>query len=82
VNENDIIDLGSSLDGVDDDLLSIEGLLLLGTAGTLQAGIDFLDLDGPTLPNRSTGINVNDGNSRTQSNKEAAPSSSTNQAVG
>ena len=73
MDENDIIDLDSLGDGSGGEVLSIEDLLLFDGEGSLRGGFDYLDLDAAALPNRSTGLNLNESGARTQGNKDAYP---------
>jgi hypothetical protein len=81
MDENDIIDLDSPLDGLGEDVLSIEELLLLGQDIGLRSGIDFLDLDAPAPPSRPAGLNLNDRDTRDQNDKEASSTTASSSAT-
>lgn len=72
MDENDIIDLDALGDGSGGDVLLLEDLLLFDREGSLRSGFDYLDLDAVALPNRSTGLNLNESGARTQGNKDAS----------
>jgi hypothetical protein len=80
MDENDIIDLDALGDGSGGEVSSIEDLLLFDREGSLRGGFDYLDLDAVALPNRSTGLSLNESGARTQGNKDASPTGNSSAA--